>query len=131
MTIVRKHKRKLKKGYSKVKSHKRKVRKQMPILYHGTHIGAALIAENEGLKSTNKSKFSTTSDKSNPDYTYFFKDVKDAKTYAGGVSKRIGLPPSVLEVDVPEKGLKRDFGIAFGEAYMRKGGIPKDKLKRV
>ena len=29
MTIVRKHKRKLKRGYTKVKSHKRKVRKKM------------------------------------------------------------------------------------------------------
>ena len=59
MVIVRKHKRKLKKGYSKVKSHKRKVRKQMPIKEKGFELFQAEIDKQyaEKLKQKSKQKY--------------------------------------------------------------------------
>jgi len=72
MTIVRKHKRKLKRGYTKVKQHKRKVRKRtIPYLdadyltlYHGTQKESIPSIMKEGLKPSLRGKVFLTPSKS-------------------------------------------------------------------
>jgi len=104
-----------------------------PVVYHGTHKPAAHFIRVEGIKTSEElnknSPFdSKMSYKTDPRYTYFFKDEKDAQTWASVVAHTIGFPPEVVAVDIPEEDLERDYEMLFGEAYRKKGGVPKERI---
>lgn len=115
--------------------------KQTIELYHGTSKVGSVSVTHEGLKTSAevakdlpsfmKDHQPEMSDQTDPNYTYYFKDKKDAKTWAKVVSQRTGFKPAVLKVKVPKEEAERDLNMPFGEAYKKKGGVKKEDIEEV
>ena len=109
--------------------------KHMAKYYHGTTNLYSDSIKDEGLKTSKDLKkmrgfTQYTSDKTDTEHTYFFKEPMHAKIYGESLAYSQGMgKPVVLEVDVDEKKVERDYNIPFGEAYKYKGSIPKEKIK--
>lgn len=106
----------------------------MAIFYHGTTAMAAPHILRSGVKTSREvakewkkmgiKRDPRMSDETDTDKTYVFKDKEDANNWAQIVARAEKFPPAIIEVDIPEEKLERDFQMKYGSAYSHKGNIP-------
>ncbi len=106
-------------------------RRLQHVYYHGTTALQALGIKKKGLKPAKQlPKHFKTSEKTESEKVYVFKQPHHAKTYADVVTRATGLgKPEVLEVDIDPKELEEDLESGYGEAYKKKGMVKSEKIK--
>ncbi len=106
-------------------------KRRQHVYYHGTSSALAEGIKKEGLKPSRElPEHYKTSDKTERDKVYVFKQPHHAQSYARGVTQQVGFgKPEVLEVDIDESEVERDYEVPFGEAYKKEGKVEAEKIK--
>ena len=106
-------------------------KRKQHVYYHGTSSALALSIKKEGLKPSKElPERYRTSEKTEREKIYVYKQPHHAQTYAQGVTSTMGFgQPEVLEVDIEPEELERDYESGFGEAYKKEGMVEPEKIK--
>jgi len=111
--------------------------------YHGTDVFGKVGIESRGIKTAkdineeNKrygmDRDSRMSDQTDENYTYFFKKPHHAHSWAKVVAGHKNFiktnKPVVMEADIEDTEMEREYNMPYGEAYKHKGSVPKEKVK--